>query len=170
MSTETKTTKKDVPGFIKLSEMTLDQLKALPTMNVALTKRTSKKGFTVFQVETVIHSMLKPSLQIKESKFSNILLTLAKANKIDIKDPKALMKDRYVVPVGYRFIEGPDTFGNTYKSIEMIFALGNAERYFFSYEEQQNLQLMQELGHIKPITWLYQPEAVKDALNPTFDF
>ncbi|XFA98150.1 hypothetical protein ACAG96_04525 [Candidatus Izemoplasma sp. B36] len=159
MEQEKKTVTKtanDPQLFVKASEMTEKQFKALPRLRATLQKTKSKKGFTrcVLIVE-IERTHLVISIQLSEARYNYLRLKLGR--EIFDKNNREIYDYPFLVP--YRFIKGMNSNGE-YKSIELIMGRLMYETYFFNdFNELGILEILEENENLK-IDWYVRPDKV----------
>jgi hypothetical protein len=175
--TEQKVTP-EVKPFVKLVDLQEKDVKdgrkdgSFVVLPVTFKQTFNKKGTELVSINIELH---KPQLQqmrlnnggnyISSAKFHSILIATdskyvdEKGNAINTWHRQALC----------RFVKGSYTNREgEYFSLEVIYKQGHYTTHFFTYEEMQTINLLQEKG-IKSFNWITRPDKI-DFVEPSEQF
>ncbi|MCK9224846.1 MAG: hypothetical protein M0R46_16245 [Candidatus Muirbacterium halophilum] len=160
--------------FVKLSDLTDQDVDKLPLAMVHFKKNTFKNGNSSVSMKFVLNDLfdlelnsMQKNSRFNETRFKNIILKV---------DPKLLLDNRgkvvseFNLPCKYRFVKGKNTTGQTYYSLELIFKRYVYETIFISRgHEMENVDMLEKAGYIKP-NWFERPDVLDVAETSNFDF
>lgn len=162
-----KTVAPVVLPFVKLSELTLEDVQKLPNIKVTFTRNKSKQGSIWCQYTFEIHKQVQPKISISEDEF------IMYANKlgISLEDENGHDINAYKADCKYRYVKGQHTNGE-YKEIDLILGKHLYKVYFIgknNYALSENFKYLEENGKIKPI-WYVRTESLSDDEIKEFNF
>jgi hypothetical protein len=167
---ETKATKQDT--FIKLSDLTAQDVQELPVVDVRFEKKVFNSGSTNVSMKAVFNDLFDLELssmdsrhKIDEDTWKNIILKT---------DPKAFMDSRGRIvnqvnlPAYYRFVKGKNANDQEYYSVELIFKQYVYKTIFIDRgHAMENVDILEKEGLLKP-NWHFNPGRI--AVDHNIDF
>lgn len=177
---ETKQVKEQ--GFIKLQDLTKEDVKKLPLMNVRLKRSLNKSGLSTnvtlvvnplnLQISLVSSEML-PNGKSRQLRYflPDVFIALIMELKLPQLDENGKDKNDWIVPAALRFIKGKYKNSEAvYHSIEVVFKQFKYHTHFLTPHQFTILEtlasqkkLIDRNGKVIKLDWIERPDAIDEA-------
>jgi len=178
--TETKQIKEK--GFIKLQDLTKDDVKKLPLLNVRLKRQLNKSGLATnatlmvnplnLQISMVSSEML-PNGKSRQLRYflPDVFIALIMELNLPQIDENNKDKNDWVVPAAIRFVKGKYRNSESeFHSIEVVFKQFKYHTHFLTPHQLKILEtlasqkkLVDRSGKVIKLEWLERPDAIEEA-------
>ncbi len=159
--------KKEVLKFVKLQDLTSEDLKNVKEIKVVLRDIYFKKNNShSYVMEFQLHEQLPCQIKITVDRYNFLRLKL----NLPLRDHNEYAISEYSLIAKVRFIKG-ETENGEYKSVELVFAQYVYHIYWLTkVKDQREVLKILEDRKMLVINWTVRPDKISESEMESFDF